>query len=146
MQLDYVSANVSRAKKSGKKSKIPASGLDVVGHMAWVRNIETATLGDKPMARKFTKAQIATLDAEGISYQVDGAEIIVAVPYEGPIRDGLTADDIDRDATVAQALKVSAMFPDVGGRCCGWGGWRLRRGHVDHDTADQYCNPTPPAQ
>ena len=48
---------------------------------------------------KFTKKEIAALTAAGISFQIEGREIIVAKPYEGELRDGLSGGDIDQRAT-----------------------------------------------
>lgn len=84
------------------------------------------------MAR-FTKKEIAALAASGISFQVEGRDIVVAVPYEGALRDGLSGSDIDRTATEAHVDRVIAMFPGVGGFCTGWGGYHLRKGYVSHD-------------
>lgn len=92
---------------------------------------------------KFTKKEIATLTAAGISFQIEGREIIVAKPYEGALRDGLDGSDIDQGATERQVKAVCKMIPGVGGFRTGWGGWHLRKGYVttDHD----YCDTASPA-
>lgn len=97
------------------------------------------------MARKFTRKQIEALTAANISFEIDGAEIIVAVPYEGHSLEGATAADIDGEATEAQVRKVCEMFPEVGGFCTGWGGWHLRKGYSNPAAGFDYCDTASPA-
>ena len=92
---------------------------------------------------KFTKKEIAALAAAGISFQIEGREIIVAKPYEGELRDGLSGGDIDQRATDRQVKAVCKMFPGVGGFRAGWGGWHLRKGYAT--TSHDYCDTASPA-
>lgn len=79
--------------------------------------------------RRLRKSELDALRDAGVRFKVEGREIIVAVPYEGEIRDGLTWADIDTEATDAQAVLACATIPGLGGYAAGWGGWHLHLGY-----------------
>lgn len=97
------------------------------------------------MTKKFTKKEIEALKAEGIMFEVDGRDIVVAVPYEGVMRDGLTWSDINQEETTKQAEKVREMFPGVGGYVTGWGGWHFRKEYENYSAGYDYCDVSSPA-
>lgn len=89
------------------------------------------------MAR-ISKSDKAKLTAAGIQFEVEDGEFVIAKPYEGEIRDGLTSADIDTEATEAMVKLACQILPHLGGFACGWGGWHLRPGHVNRD--DDFCD------